>query len=106
MKYAILKSPLGPIRVISDGTPLLQLDITNAPAPYEEGMTDPIRSIKEELSLYFAGKLDTFKTPLRPTGTPFQLLVWQELRKIPYGKTCSYADVAREIGNPNACRAV
>ena len=44
--------------------------------------------------------------PLAPHGTPFQLKVWKELRRIPYGKTLSYGELAARIGNPAASRAV
>ena len=44
--------------------------------------------------------------PLAPEGTPFQIAVWSALQEIPYGCTCSYGDIAKKIGNPNAARAV
>lgn len=47
-----------------------------------------------------------FDLALAPQGTPFQLRVWDELRKIPYGETISYGELARRIGNPKASRAV
>ncbi len=71
-----------------------------------EGETAPISQIKEELAKYFAGKLPTFTTPIAPIGSPFQLLVWETLRKIPFGKTLSYAELATAIGRPTAYRAV
>jgi len=71
-----------------------------------EGRTKSINSIEKELSLYFSGKLTSFKTPISFSGTPFQESVWQELLKISYGKTCSYKEIAETIGNPKACRAV
>lgn len=70
------------------------------------GVTEPIHSIEAELNQYFEGKLQTFKTPFLSFGSPFQEHVWEELRKIPYGQTCSYADIAARIGNPSAYRAV
>lgn len=60
----------------------------------------------EQLREYFAGARRDFDLPLRPTGTPFQLSVWAELRRIPFGTTISYAELARRIGNPRAVRAV
>lgn len=70
------------------------------------GSTQAIRSIEKELSLYFDGRLKEFKTPLFFLGSDFQKKVWTELKKIPYGKTESYADIARKIGKPSAFRAV
>lgn len=70
------------------------------------GRTRPLELIEEELKLYFEGRLKTFKTPLIFDGTPFQNSVWEKLKKIPYGKTWSYTDLAVAIGKPTACRAV
>ncbi len=61
---------------------------------------------EEELIQYFRGELREFSLPLDLRGTPFQIRCWEALRKIPYGQTCSYADIAREIGSPRAFRAV
>ncbi|HET9131389.1 MAG TPA: methylated-DNA--[protein]-cysteine S-methyltransferase, partial [Terriglobia bacterium] len=52
------------------------------------------------------GRRTQFELPLDVSGTPFQLTVWSELRKIPYGSTCSYIDIARSLGKPGAARAV
>jgi len=59
-----------------------------------------------QLRKYLEGKLKQFDCPLDMEGTAFQKRVWSALRKIPYGKTRSYADVARTIGHPRAFRAV
>ena len=59
-----------------------------------------------QLQEYFAGKRTTFDLPLAASGTTFQQQVWQALLTIPYGKTCSYGDIARAIGNPKGVRAV
>jgi AraC family transcriptional regulator of adaptative response/methylated-DNA-[protein]-cysteine methyltransferase len=59
-----------------------------------------------ELEDYFAGTRREFSVPLVVRGTPFEERVWAALRQIPYGTTCSYADVARTIASPNATRAV
>jgi methylated-DNA-[protein]-cysteine S-methyltransferase len=59
-----------------------------------------------ELDEYFAGARRDFTIPLDLRGTDFQLACWHALLKIPYGETCSYADIARAIGHPKAFRAV
>ncbi len=59
-----------------------------------------------ELEEYFSGTLRAFDTPVRPTGTPFQKKVWRMLRKIPYGKTRTYGDLAARLGIPQGPRAV
>lgn len=70
------------------------------------GDSQPIQSIKKELTRYFDGQLTTFKTPHRLLGTPFQLRVWEALKTIPLGETRSYADLAKAMGQPSAFRAV
>ena len=62
--------------------------------------------LKEELGGYFEGTLKKFTSRLVYPGTPFQQKVWNELLRIPYGKTTSYEEIAGRIGSPNACRAV
>src|SRR5712692_6602428 len=59
-----------------------------------------------ELKEYFAGRRKKFSFPLDLRGTEFQKRCWQALLKIPYGKTCSYADIARQVGSPRSFRAV
>lgn len=68
--------------------------------------TDILRKAAKELYEYLDGKRTTFNIPLNPIGTDFMISVWNELLKIPYGKTVSYKNIAENIGNKNACRAV
>ena len=71
--------------------------------PDVKGVLGPIR---RELDQYFAGRLKKFSTPVAFSGTQFQTSVWQELRRIPYGETISYLELAKRIRNPKAVRAV
>lgn len=64
------------------------------------------QQLQQELDRYFSGELTEFSLPLDPIGTPFQLQVWQELQKIPYGKTISYQQEANQMQRPSAVRAV
>lgn len=68
--------------------------------------TPLIKEAGKQLMEYFQGKRREFDLPLNPSGTDFQKRVWKALRSIPYGKTKSYKDIARETGNEKACRAV
>ncbi len=61
---------------------------------------------EKQLHAYFAGELRTFTVPLDFTGTDFQKRVWNALLTIPFGETRSYGEIARQIGSPNASRAV
>ncbi|MCK9332637.1 MAG: methylated-DNA--[protein]-cysteine S-methyltransferase [Candidatus Cloacimonetes bacterium] len=64
------------------------------------------QQIIRQFDEYFKGVRKQFDLPFFATGTPFQLMVWEELLKIPYGKTICYQDLASRIGNPPAQRAV
>jgi AraC family transcriptional regulator of adaptative response/methylated-DNA-[protein]-cysteine methyltransferase len=115
-KKTILETPIGVMVAVADDKLLyllefadrlnldkrLQLLSSNIPT----GRTKPLDTLQEELALYFAGTLREFKTPVHLSGTPFQECVWEELLKIPYGKTISYAKLATRIGKPAAFRAV
>ena len=66
-----------------------------------------VQAVRRELSTYFAGVPTDFAgLTLDLRGTPFQLRVWQELRRIPWGQTISYGELARRVGNPKASRAM
>jgi AraC family transcriptional regulator of adaptative response/methylated-DNA-[protein]-cysteine methyltransferase len=69
------------------------------------GTNEHIEQLKAELKEYFAGNLKNFKVPLVYPGTPFQVDVWNELRKIPYGQTISYIELAQRAGYTGASRA-
>lgn len=84
---------------VGDRVPLI-------PAETEIKETPLIREAHSQLEAYFSGKLKFFSLPLLPQGTEFQLRVWSELEKIPYGKTITYGELACRIGNSNASRAV
>ncbi len=73
--------------------------------PSREAMAVAERAV-EELTLYFAGRLQSFTVPLVPRGTPFQMAVWASLRAIPFGARVSYRDIANAVGRPRAVRAV
>ena len=66
----------------------------------------PLRQAMDELRRYFAGEYVQFACPLDLYGTPFQVAVWQEMFRIPYGETRSYGELARAVGRPAAARAV
>ena len=70
------------------------------------GRTSITQRIEDELKLYFKKALKEFTTPLIFTGTKFQKKVWLNLTKIPAGRTCSYSELAAEVGNKKASRAV
>lgn len=72
----------------------------------KEPETDLLEKAGNQLIEYFQGKRKNFDLPLEPAGTEFQKKVWKALCTIPYGQTKSYGEIAAQIGNPKACRAV
>jgi methylated-DNA-[protein]-cysteine S-methyltransferase len=106
VRYSIMDSPLGSLTLASSVRGLASVQFgLNMPF---DGVIDDLanREAMEQLREYFDGKRSQFDLPLDVAGTPFQLAVWNELRKIPYGSTCSYIDIARSLGKPGAARAV
>ena len=100
----IVSSPIGRLLLLGDGhalTGLWMLDADRHSWRVEEGLTpspETFTEVEAQLEAYFAGELKEFTLPLAPSGTPFQLAVWTELTKIPYGSTVSYGDIARALG--------
>jgi len=120
VKVSWVDFPLGQMMIVADEKTLYMVEFGNrrhlarniesfqqkTKLTITPGTNPLIKNLKHELIQYFSGKLTRFKTPLSMHGTPFQLKVWRELSKIPYGKTFSYSDIARAIGKPTAFRAV
>lgn len=71
----------------------------------EPGISDIIHQCTEELIEYFAGRRKNFSVPVHQEGTEFQKRVWSELLEIPFGKTVSYLDIAKRLGDPKVIRA-
>ena len=76
------------------------------PDPAWQRDDDRFVAVRAQLDEYFAGARRKFELALAPSGTPFQLDVLAALQEIPFGQTCSYAEIAQKIGNPKAVRAV
>lgn len=70
------------------------------------GRNQHLDQLGHELREYFAGTRKTFSVPLHTPGNEFTQTVWEMLRKIPYGKTCSYKEQAEMMNNPKAIRAI
>lgn len=105
--YHTYESPFGPITLQSDGISLTGLDfaLSDQRNPVFSHLEIFTRT-KQELDEYFSGKRKTFTIPLKTRGTPFQKQVWDALLEIPYGETRCYEEIAIQIGNPKACRAI
>lgn len=118
--WGLYESPLGPLVLgaTSAGVCLLAFSDQGTPEsrlralgerlalPVVPGENRHLLRLREELRRYFAGTLRSFSVPLVYPGTPFQVKVWNQLLRIPYGETRSYADLAGAVGSPRALRAV
>lgn len=111
--YTLMESPLDQLLLVSDGEALTGLFMALhkhgpdvRPEWRREDELPLFAKVVDQLRAYFAGKLLAFDLPLKATGTPFQQTVWEELRRIPYGETISYGELAKRIGSPGSSRAV
>lgn len=104
-EYAAYPFPFGILKIGYEGDVITFLKKT------EEEMipgrrTEFTDQVYAQIMEYMEGKRKTFDFPYKLSGTDFQKKVWKELRKIPYGETRTYKEIATSIGNPKACRAV
>ncbi|WP_281253012.1 MGMT family protein [Rubrivirga marina] len=109
MPHATLDTPLGPLRLVSDGEALTAASFDpvrlDAEADGPEGADAILDAARRQLAAYFDGEPVAFDVPVRPGGTPFQERVWAALREIPHGATLSYgADGRRRSGCPEPRR--
>jgi methylated-DNA-[protein]-cysteine S-methyltransferase len=115
----LVDSPIGSLRLASTSAGLAYLELPNAcgrgmrgwlhrclpDARCVEGFA-PNQHAAQQVLEYLEGKRSVFDLELDPRGTDFQLRVWNALREIPYGETRSYAQIAKQLGQPRAVRAV
>jgi methylated-DNA-[protein]-cysteine S-methyltransferase len=111
--YKNMPSVIGKLKLIATDNGLAAVLWENDPpsrvrlSPLTEDKNHPILlQAERQLAEYLDGKRETFSIALDPAGTPFQNRVWDALKTIPFGETRSYGDIARQIGNPKAVRAV
>jgi methylated-DNA-[protein]-cysteine S-methyltransferase len=105
METAFIHTPLGVAKIVGDGDGIAVISIlsegevsTFIPVVLQEAIT--------QLNDYFAGNRNDFDFKMNPAGTDFQQRVWQELLNIPFGKTMSYLDLSKKLGDVKAIRAV
>src|SRR6201996_6548271 len=111
--YKVVESPVGKLKLIASDKGLAAIVWENddprrvrlspiAPDPDNKFL----KLTESQLNRYFGGKLKKFTVPLDFTGTEFQKRVWAALLTIPFGETRSYGEIAKQIGSPDASRAV
>ncbi|MBQ5588118.1 MAG: methylated-DNA--[Selenomonadales bacterium] len=105
----IIASPVGSIYLAAQDGKLIAVRTHHLPNSCHRGDTRDERVLEKtekQLEEYFAGKRYTFDLPLCMNGTAFQRDVWQATLAVPYGKTATYGDIARAVGNERSARAV
>ena len=105
MEKVYIKTPLGTAKIVGDENGIAVISILEEgelskeiPAALQETVT--------QLQDYFDGKRNDFNFKINPKGTEFQRKVWNELLNIPFGKTMSYMDLSKKLGDVKAIRAV
>lgn len=107
--YTYYQSPVGMLKIGANEHVITEVTFVDKPEQVihgEPGISDVIHQCTEELIEYFNGKRKVFTVPIHQQGTAFQQKVWGELIHIPFGKTISYLDLAKSVGDPKATRAV
>lgn len=99
------QTTIGQIEITEENNYIVGINF-NTESNIEDCETRLIKETYTQLKEYLSGKRKTFDIPIKMQGTKFQKTVWNELVKIPYGETRSYKQIAENIGNPKACRAV
>ncbi len=111
IQYVSIDTEIGRIVIGAENNEITDVTFSEADSATEKIDTDEIKmpvldQAAQELKEYLNGERTAFDLPLAPKGTVFQEKVWTILLSIPYGETRSYGDIAKQIGNPKACRAV
>lgn len=110
LHYRTMDSPVGLLTLAGRDGKLMHLRMVDQSyEPSREGWEaddTAFSDAADQLSAYFAGERTEFDLELDMVGTQFQRRVWEALQTIPYGETCSYGEIARQIGSPSASRAV
>jgi methylated-DNA-[protein]-cysteine S-methyltransferase len=112
--YDVMNSPVGKLTIITSPEGLHAIlwdndhkEVNKISSLFRQSRNEQtIIETKKQLQEYFAGKRKKFDLPLVINGTDFQIQCWQQLLKIPYGKTVSYGEQAEKVGNKNKARAV
>jgi methylated-DNA-[protein]-cysteine S-methyltransferase len=108
--HTVVRSPIGPLTVVREHDALVRLAMSPPtgldPEALGERSDEGFDDVVRQLSEYFASERTAFDLPLRPMGSEFELAVWGQLTKIPYGETRSYGYVAAAVGEPGGAQAV
>jgi methylated-DNA-[protein]-cysteine S-methyltransferase len=106
MESVIIKTPIGFTEIKGDENGISKIYVLDESEELSTIIPNDLIEAVTQLQEYFIGKRTEFTFKLNPKGTEFQKKVWQELLQIPYGKTCSYLELSKKLGDVKAIRAV
>src|SRR4051812_13905784 len=106
--YTYYESPVGLLKIGATELHIAEVSFVDKKEQIvygEPGVSDVMHQCTEQLIEFFNGERRKFSVPVHQHGTEFQTRVWNELIAIPYGKTISYLDLSKRLGDPKAIRA-
>ncbi len=106
MHKAYYNSPIGVIELVSDESSILELSFVEESGETHDNAPAILNNALTQIDEYFKGTRKVFDLKLCTRGTAFQENVWHQLTKVAYGRTATYGEIARAIGNEKASRAV
>jgi len=106
MKKAIINTPLGLTIVEGDADGITSIKVSDEKLVISENLPEELQECVKQLQDYFKNDRNIFDFKINPQGTAFQKKVWNALLTIPYGKTISYLDLSKQLGDVKAIRAV
>ncbi len=106
MEAAYIQTPLGITKLEGDENGLNSITVLDVEEELTDLIPEPLEDASYQLQEYFEGKRENFDLDLNPQGTDFQKRVWNALLDIPYGKTTSYLELSKTLGDVKAIRAV
>ena len=106
MNSCFINTPIGIAKIEGDFDGVSSISILNTEEKVTAVIPDELQDCAHQLKEYFEGSRQTFNLKLNPKGTNFQKRVWTKLLEIPYGKTLSYLDLSKRLGDVKAIRAV
>lgn len=105
MDTCYIETPLGHAKIVGDTNGISSVLILDTQEELSEVIPETLLDCVTQLKAYFKNELNTFNLKLNPEGTAFQKKVWRQLETIPYGKTISYLDLSKQLGDVKAIRA-
>ncbi len=105
-KTTYYKTPIGTAEIVGNEDGIQSISVLDEEKESSDNIPECLKNCVIQLDEYFSGERKDFDLKLNPKGTNFQQSVWKELNNIPYGKTRTYMEQTKQIGDPKAIRAV